>query len=199
MAHDKNHGHPASSGEEGSPPGSRIIDLPFRALGGQPAFTPVGLDRFLAEPRVAVLAYVRRDGRPNQSPIWYCYDGSTLVMSTVTGSPKHLALHRDPRVTVTVQDERPPYRAAVIEGTVSLTPIEPGADPTAGIDVRYFGRLAAAEYRKMTREVYEASGLTAFRLLPTAVRGFDNTRAISRATLAFVRVRDRLAIPRQWL
>lgn len=192
MAHSGNHG-------EGPPPVPRIIDLPFRALGGQPAFTADGLDRFLAEPRVAVLAYVRRDGRPNQSPIWYCYDGSTLVMSTMTGSPKHRALAHDPRVTVTVQDERPPYRAAVIEGTVTLAPIEPAADPTDGIDVRYFGRLAAAEYRKMTRESYEASGLTAIRLLPTAVRGFDNTQAISKATLAFVRVRDRLAIPRQWL
>jgi PPOX class probable F420-dependent enzyme len=178
---------------------ARIIELPFHALGGQPAFTPAGLNRFLAEPRVAVLAYVRRDGRPNQSPIWYCYDGTTLVMSTVTGSPKHRALERDPRVTVTVQDERPPYRAAVIEGTVTLTTIEPGADPTTGMDVRYFGRLAAAEYRKLTRELYEASGLTAIHLLPTAVRGFDNTHAISKATLAFIRVRDRLAIPRQWL
>ena len=37
------------------------------------------------------------------------------------------------------------------------------------------------------------------RVLPTAVRGFDNTHAISKATLAFIRVRDHLAIPRQWL
>lgn len=184
---------------QGPVDGGRVVDLPFRALGGQPAFTPAGLDRFLSEPRVAVLAYLRHDGRPNQSPIWYCYDGAALVMSTVTGSPKHRALARDPRVTVTVQDERPPYRAVVIEGSVTLTPIEPGADPTAGIDVRYFGRLAAAEYRKLTQETYDASGLTAIRLVPTAVRGFDNTHAMSKAALALVRVRDRLAIPRRWL
>ena len=40
-----------------------LRDLPFQAAGGQPAFDPATLERFVAAPRVGVLAYTRRDGR----------------------------------------------------------------------------------------------------------------------------------------
>lgn len=180
----------------------RLIDLPIRAIGGQPAFTAARLDRFLREPRVAVLAFRRGDGRANQTPIWYRYDGSTLTMSTQTGSPKHRALLADPRVTITIQDERPPYRAVIIDAVAHLAPIapeDPVGDPTKDMDVRYFGRLGALQYRKLTAAAYAATGLTSIRLEPTAVRGLDNTQALSWPTLAFVRLRDHLPIPRGWL
>jgi nitroimidazol reductase NimA-like FMN-containing flavoprotein (pyridoxamine 5'-phosphate oxidase superfamily) len=67
-------------------------------LGGQPAFAPGTVERFVREPRVAVLAYLRADGRPGQAPIWYTYRDRAFHMSTVTGSPKHRALVREPRV-----------------------------------------------------------------------------------------------------
>lgn len=178
---------------------TRLDELPFTALGGQPGFAPGEIERFVREPRIAVLAYVRADGRPGQAPIWYTYRDGAFLMSTTTGSPKHRALVRDPRVCLTIQDERPPYRAVLADGAVSLEPIEPGNDPTAGMAIRYFGRLGAAEYERMTADEYARSGLTLITLRPAALRGFDNTRAVSRAVLAFVRLRDRLPIPRGWL
>lgn len=179
---------------------SRLDDLPFTALGGQPAFAPGTVERFVREPRIAVLAYVRGDGRPGQAPIWYVYRDGTFSMSTTTGSAKHRALLRDPRVCLTIQDERPPYRAVLADGEVTLAPlVEGAADPTAGIAERYFGRFAAAEYHRMTAEEYAQKGLTLITLRPAALRGFDNTRALNAATLAFVRLRDRLPIPRSWL
>lgn len=178
---------------------SALGALPFRAVGDQPAFRPAALERFVAGRRIAVLAYSRADGRPNQSPIWYCYRDGVFFMSTVTGSPKHRALARDPRVCLTIQDERPPYRAVIVDGTAELAPLDPEADPTEGMAVRYFGRIAAAEYERMTAAHYEQTGLTLVTLRPEAVRGFDNERALGRATLAFVRLRERLPIPRRWL
>jgi len=178
------------------PPGTtRLRDLPFRAVGDQPAFEPADLERFVDGRRVAVLAYARRDRRPNQSPIWYVHHEGAFYMSTVTGSPKHRALERDPRVCLTIQDEAPPYRAAIFDGTVELSPM-PDPDPTAGISVRYLGRIGAAAYDRLTAEHYAATGLTLMTLRPDAVRGFDNTRALSRSALAFVRVRNWLPVPR---
>lgn len=147
---------------------------------------------------MAVLAYVRRDGRPNQSPIWYVYREGAVLMSTVTGSPKHRALERDPRVCLTIQDEAPPYRAVVLEGTIELSPM-PEPDPTGGMSVRYLGRLGAAAYDRLTTDHYAASGLTLLTLRPDAIRGFDNSRALSRSALAFVKVRNRLPLPRRLL
>jgi len=179
---------------------SRLDDLPFTALGGQPAFAPGTVERFVREPRIAVLAYVRADGRPGQAPIWYVYRDGAFFMSTTTGSAKHRALRRDPRVCLTIQDERPPYRAVLADGTVALAPIVAGADdPTEGIAERYFGKVAAAEYHRMTAEEYARTGLTLITLRPAALRGFDNTRAVNAATLAFVRLREWLPVPRSWL
>jgi len=181
-------------------PPTSLDALPFTALGGQPAFAPGAIEPFVRESRIAVLAYVRADGRPGQAPIWYTYRDGAFYMSTTTGSPKQRALARDPRVCLTIQDERPPYRAILADGTVELAPLPAGApDPTAGMAVRYFGRVAAAEYERMTAEEYARTGLTLITLRPAALRGFDNSRALGRATLAFVRLRDRLPIPRSWL
>lgn len=178
-----------------------ISEVPFQPVGGQPGFDPAQLERFVhrARRRVAVLAYLRGDGRPHQVPIWYTYEAGTFWMSTVTGSPKHRALLRDPRVSLTIQDEAPPYRAVILEGVVELSPLEHADDPTAGVAVRYFGRVAANEYDKLTAELYAASGLTLMALTPTAVRGFDNRKALSKPVHAFVRLRERLPIPRTWL
>jgi len=177
-----------------------LDDLPFTALGGQPGFAPGTVEAFVAAPRVAVLAYVRADGRPGQAPIWYVLRDGAFFMSTTTGSPKHRALVRDPRVCLTIQDERPPYRAVLADGSVTLEPLPEGsADPTAGIAERYFGKVAAAEYHRMTAEEYARTGITLITLRPSALRGFDNTRALNAATLAFVRLREWLPVPRRWL
>lgn len=172
--------------------------LPFRALGSQPAFEPDGLERFVAAARIAVLAYVRSDGRPGQVPIWYVYRDGALHASTVTGSPKHAALRREPRVCVTIQDERPPYRAVVFDALAELRDAAPGS-ATDGIERRYFGRIGAKAYNDLTEEHYAATGLTEITLRPTEVRGFDNTRTTGRAVTAFLRTRPRLPLLRRWL
>ncbi len=173
--------------------------LPFTPLGGQPAFAPGTLERFAQAPRIAVLGYVRADGRPGQSPIWYTLRAGAFHMSTVTGSPKHRALLREPRICLTIQDERPPYRAVVADGVAELTPLDPSRDPTAGMAVRYFGRLGAAEYERLTRDEYARVGLTLITLRPKELRGFDNTRLLGLGTRVFLWLRDRLPVPRTWL
>ena len=176
---------------------THLVDLPFTPLGGSPAFEPAALERFLGGRHIAVVSYLRKDGRPNQAPLWYLYRDGTLWFNVETGSAKHHALRRDGRVCVTIQDERPPYRAVIVEGTVEL--IEPG-DPSLPheLAVRFFGRLGASSYERMVAEAGSAGGVTV-RLHPTEVKGFDNTRMIGRALLVFARLRDRLPVPRRWL
>jgi PPOX class probable F420-dependent enzyme len=180
-----------------------LPELPFQALGGYPGFTPAGMERFLGERRVAVLAYLRADGRPHQAPIWFTYRDGVVHMTTPGGSPKEKALRRDPRVSLTVQYERAPYRSVIIEGTVKLQPLaspgDPASDPTAGMSTRYFGRLGAREYDKLTAEEYATRGLTLMTLQPTAVRGNDNRSVLSLATRAYVAVRERLPVPMGWV
>ena len=173
---------------------------PFKALGGQPPFDPDDIADFVDQRRVGVLAYVRADGRPNQLPIWYTHREGAFYMSTTTTGPKRRALERNPKISLTVQDERPPYRAVIVDGTASLRPLDDDTDdPTEGMATRYFGRLGAAAYHRMTHELYEASGLTLVTLVPDEIKGFDNTNALSKGELAFTRIREHLPISRRLL
>jgi len=173
---------------------TRLTDLPFRAIGGQPAFEPAELERFVAAPRIAVLSYLRRDGRPCQAPIWYRYADGRIVMTTTTGSPKAKALARDPRVCVTIQDEAPPYRAVIIDGVAELSEMAAGETDGASA-VRYLGRTGAKAYEALTAEQYAASGMTAIVIEATDVRGFDNLHALSAAERVFMRIRRVLPGP----
>jgi PPOX class probable F420-dependent enzyme len=175
---------------------SRIADLPFAPLGGSPAFERPALEKFLAGNHIAVVSYLRKDGRPNQVPLWYAYRDGTLWFNVETGSAKYHALRRDGRVCVTVQDERPPYRAVIVEGTVEM--LEGDQTLSHDLAVHYFGALGAKAYEQMAAEA-GSNGSTTLKLHPTEVKGFDNTRMINAGLLAFARIRHRLPIPKRWL
>jgi PPOX class probable F420-dependent enzyme len=182
---------------------ARLSDVEFRAIGGQPAFASAAMETFLAGDHIAVLSYLRADGRPNQAPIWYAYRDGVIWFSVESDSPKVRALRKDPRVCVTIQDERPPYRAVIVEGTLEFVEHGVAGAPSAELGwemaEHYFGKVAAKQYEKMMRDERAEHGTTLLRLVPADVKGFDNTSMIDKATLAFVRLRHRLPIPRRWL
>lgn len=165
----------------------------------QPAFLPDELERFVAAPRIAILAYTKRDGTPAQMPIWYRYHDGRFQMVTSATSAKAKALARAGRGSLTIQDEVPPYRAVIVEGDVTLAPAPLEGGIGSELAVRYFGRLGAAEYEKMTREENAQTGLSTITLDPTRVRGFDNHRMIGPALRLYMRVREALPVPREWL
>lgn len=81
---------------------------------------------FLLEgPRIGKLATVRPDGRPHIAPIWFDLDdrGDTveLVFTTFASSVKGRNLANDPRVSLCVDDGRPPYAYVVVEGEARLS------------------------------------------------------------------------------
>lgn len=164
-----------------------IVSLPFRPLGGQPPFDSDGLERFLSDMRIATMSYLRNSGRPNQTPLWYDYSNGQMQFVASTGSAKHRALQRDPRVCVAVQDDQPPYRAVIVDGTVDLIDLGAAGEISHRMAIKYFGESGAIEYDKLTRTHRETTGETLLRLLPTEVKGFDNTRVTSRALLQALR------------
>ena len=74
----------------------------------------------LDTPRTAKLATVRKDGRPHVAPIWFTLDGDDLVFTTWHESVKGKAIRRDPRVSLCVDDERPPFTFVMLYGTATI-------------------------------------------------------------------------------
>ena len=74
----------------------------------------------LDTPRTAKLATVRKDGRAHVAPIWFDLDGDELVFTTWHESVKGKAIRRDPRVSLCVDDERPPFTFVMLDGTATI-------------------------------------------------------------------------------
>jgi PPOX class probable F420-dependent enzyme len=97
--------------------------------------------------RTAILATVRADGRPHAAPIWFDLDGDTLVFTIGQDTVKGRNMRRDPRITLCIDDEDPPFHFVIIEGTAELTTEDPGLlDWAIRIAGRYMGAERAMEY-----------------------------------------------------
>lgn len=177
---------------------TKLSDLPFHATPPQPAFEGRALERFVSAPRIAVLAYTRKDGASAQFPIWYDYVDGRFELLTAKGSPKAVALAREGRASLTIQDDMPPYRAVIVDGTVCIedAPVDGGL--SSRLAQRYFGRIGGREYEKMSREENLRTGLVKITITPTRVRGFDNTRLIGAPLRWFMWLREVAPLPRSW-
>ena len=67
---------------------------------------------------LAYLATSMADGSPHISPVWIDHDRDTLLVNTVPGRVKQKNVSRDPRVAISIVQEKNPYRHLFIRGRV---------------------------------------------------------------------------------
>ena len=88
----------------------------------------------------ARLAYVWMDGTPRVIPIWFHWNGSEFVLGTPPKAPKLKALAKNPRVSLTIDDNAFPHKVLLVRGRARLEPVQ-GVVPEYAIAAeRYFGR-----------------------------------------------------------
>jgi PPOX class probable F420-dependent enzyme len=106
------------------------------------------LNRFLSSgTRTGKLATMRADGSPHVAPIWFILDGDDLVFMTGADTVKGKALLRDQRVALSVDDERPPFSFAIIEGSVTVShDVREMLPLSIAIARRYMGDELAEQY-----------------------------------------------------
>ncbi len=102
----------------------------------------------LAGTRTAKVAVVRRDGSPLVTPVWFLPDeDGSIMFETGRSSVKGRALSRDPRVSICVEDDEPPFGFVRVDGIAELSD-----DPdellswTIRIAARYMGDGRAEEF-----------------------------------------------------
>ena len=121
--------------------------------------------------RTGKLATVGKDGRPHVVPIWFVLDGETIVFNTGTSTVKGRNIARDPRVSLCVDDQQPPFSFVLVEGTVETAPNPPEmlqwATRIAG---RYMGSALAEQYGRRNA----VDGELLVRLTPTKVIAIKN-------------------------
>jgi PPOX class probable F420-dependent enzyme len=121
---------------------------------------------FLELPIVAVLATYRRDGRVLMSPVWHQWrdGGFDVVVYPTDIKVRHL--RRDPRASILVYENEPPYRGVELRTTPQLLEIE-GPEIIRAMAVRYLGQETGEAYAA------ESADSVLIRLEPGDVRTWD--------------------------
>jgi len=115
---------------------------------------------FLALPVVAVLATRRRDDSLLLSPVWHQFRDGGFDVTTGVDDVKVRHLRREPRASLLVYEQQPPYRGIELRTEAQLS--TDGADAIAQrIALRYLG----AEY--------PVGEQVLIRLEPGTVRAWD--------------------------
>jgi PPOX class probable F420-dependent enzyme len=130
-------------------------------------FSKAEQKRFLSGRRIAVLGTIDAQGAPVLTPIWYvCRDGQ-LLMRTDKQSVKARNIARDPRVTLCVQDERPPYASVTIHGKAVIEPPQDGLGEQMA--KHYLGAVGAAGYQRAAAEAIEGGEEVTLVITPERV------------------------------
>jgi PPOX class probable F420-dependent enzyme len=116
--------------------------------------------------RTGKLSWLSASGRPLVAPVWFVVEDGGLVFNTGQDTAKGRALARDPRVSLCVDLEEPPYAFVQVQGEAELSqdPAELLRTATA-IAARYMGAERAEEFGKRNA----VPGELVVRLRPTRV------------------------------
>jgi PPOX class probable F420-dependent enzyme len=97
--------------------------------------------------RTGKLGYLAASGRPLVTPVWFVVDGDSLVFNTGKETAKGRALARDPRATLCVDLEEPPFAFVQVQGEAELSEDRAELLRTAtAIAARYMGAERAEEF-----------------------------------------------------
>ncbi|SRR6266545_1111318 len=105
--------------------------------------------------RTAKIVSLRADGRPHAVPVWFVVDGDDIICTIKESSVKARNMARDPRVTVLVDDETPPYAFVSIDGTAEIS-----------ADLEDLRRWAGAIGRRYLDDEEAVNGFVAYMTSP---------------------------------
>ena len=105
-------------------------------------------------PNFAHLATLLPDGSPHVTPMWIGTEDGLLTMNTAVGRVKYDNILRDPRVAISLHDQRDPYRKVIVRGRVVEVTEEGAIDHIHALSRKYLGRdfaLPAGQTRVILR------------------------------------------------
>ena len=87
-----------------------------------PKLTTHEIEAFLNErEHLARIATVRADGSPSVVPVWFLYERGRIHITPRKHSEFGRNLRRDPRTSITIDEEAGAYRKVLVEGRVDFS------------------------------------------------------------------------------
>ncbi len=79
------------------------------------------IDFLMEGTRTGKLSTVREDGHPHVAPIWFVWNERKIIFCTMDSSVKAKNIRHNPKVSICVDDESPPYAYVIIQGTAKFS------------------------------------------------------------------------------
>lgn len=98
-----------------------------RSAAGLADLDPIYRD-LLDRPVVAILAVIGPDGRPGLTPMWFDYEGDTILVNTASHRPKCGWIRDNPQMTLILVNPDNPYHWVSMKITVVNERHEDGPD-----------------------------------------------------------------------
>lgn len=120
------------------------------------------------------LATVKKDGSPHVVPIWFVVENGkgrgragNIILTTGDTSVKANNIQQDGRVSICIDDQKPPFSFVTIHGTAKIYPYKQKEvlEWATKIAERYVGKKSAKTYG----EVNSGEGAVLVRIKPTKV------------------------------
>ena len=124
--------------------------------------------RLESEP-VAWLTTVRADGQPQPSPVWFLWDGDSILIYSRPNQPKLRNIAGNPKVSLSFNSDGDGGDVVVISATAQHDQAAPAVDQLPAYVAKYSSAIAALN---MTVAGFAESYSAAIRLKPLGVRGF---------------------------
>jgi hypothetical protein len=99
----------------------------------------------------ARVAYVWTDGTPRVVPIWFHWNGHEIVMASPPKAPKLKALAKNPKVSLTIDDNTFPHKVLLIRGTARLENVNGIVPEYEACASRYFDPALAQQWLSQLR------------------------------------------------
>jgi PPOX class probable F420-dependent enzyme len=128
-------------------------------------------EKFLRGRRVAVLVTTDAEGIAVPTPIWYLFREGAFYFRTADNAIKTINVRHHPRVSICVQDERPPYRAVTAYGTAEIAPAD--KELAQAMPRHYLGFVGGMAYQSTARGAIEAGEEITLIVRPDRYTSFD--------------------------
>lgn len=119
---------------------------------------------FLTAPHFATIATLDPDGTPRQAVVWYTLDGDDLIINSAVGRRWPSNLVRDPRVAISIADERDGYRWIGLSGSVTVVRDQATAQADIAAMARRYHADDPESAEALITDRFEAQERISFRL-----------------------------------
>lgn len=126
------------------------------------------VERRLRNDRIGWLTTVGVDDTPQPSPIWFLWDGFTLLIYSRAGTPRLANIARHPRVSLNLDGDGRGGDVVVLTGTCRPDPDAPPVDAHPAYLAKYREGILRLG---LTAEGFAAAYPVAIRMTPTQLRG----------------------------